>query len=222
MKKVRVFFVLLLAHNTQLWGQTDPTKSPQAFRKCEQQLYGGLDSRLEPRVVGALPKTKEPVVGFELVNHVPMLAFPHQLLGFQRSAISGLDVSSKIIGISVSNRSGLVVQTDRGIETVGETELKLDPILSGSVHGHLYGSGNAIFVEARSKADLIQFVARNQKGSYVFIGSFKGKFRTASWNEIGLAAIIDDSLYIWEAGSKQRVRGVEVVSSRFSFFMALF
>lgn len=34
----------------------------------------------------------------------------------------------------------------------------------------------------------------------------KGTLHAASWNDVGLAAVVDNSLYVWEAGSKNVVR----------------
>jgi hypothetical protein len=207
MKSVSVIsFGLLLFASSIVSGQTASPKDPKDLQNCERQFYAGLDSRLEPKVLGALPNTKDRVVGFEIVNHWPLVAMPHELIGFRRDGVSELSVPSTIVGISVANASDLLIQTDRGIEKIGDTELKPDPTLTKSVHGRVYNSGNPIFVEARAKSDLIQFVARNRNGGSLLIATFKGTFRAASWNGRGLAAIVDDSLYVWAAGGKQIVR----------------
>jgi hypothetical protein len=207
MKSVAVICCgLFCAVSSVTSAQTVSTKYSKTLQKCEQQAYPGLDSRLEPRVLGALPSTNDHVVGFEVVNHSPMIALPHQLLGFRRDGVSGYSVQSTIVGISVGNISDLLIQTDRGIEKIGEAEMKVDPNLTSVIRGRVYNSGSAIFVEARAKGDLTQFVARNRKGGSLLIATFKGRFRAASWNAIGLAVIINESLYVWEAGGKHIVR----------------
>jgi hypothetical protein len=201
-----ILFGLLFLASSVTSAQSTSPNDPQRHQNCERRAYAGLDSRLEPKVVGALPNANDHVVGFEVVNHLPMIALQHQLFGFRRDGVSGLSVSSNITGISVGNVSELLIQTDRGVEKIGEPDLRVEPTLTKSVHGRLYNSGNPIFVEARAKRDLIQFVARNRNGGSLLIASFKGIFRAASWNAIGLSVIVDDSLYVWEAGGKQIVR----------------
>jgi hypothetical protein len=201
-----ISFGFLLFANPITSAQTASPKDPKDLQNCERQFYAGLDSRLEPKVVGALLNTKDRVVGFEIVNHWPLVALPHELIGFRRDGVSELSVPSNIVGISVANVSDLLIQTDRGIEKIGDTDLKPDSALTNSVHGRVYNSGNPIFVEARAKNDLIQFVARNRNGGSLLIATFKGTFRAASWNGRGLAAIVDDSLYVWAAGGKQIMR----------------
>jgi hypothetical protein len=58
----------------------------------------------------------------------------------------------------------------------------------------------------RARQDMLQFIARKPNGSPFPIARMKGTLRAASWNDMGLAAVIGDSLYVWEAGSKNIIR----------------
>lgn len=65
---------------------------------CDRRLYRAIDSRLEPHIVGLLPKTSQPVVGFEVVQDRPLVAFPHLLLGFRKDGVEQLPVSQALKG----------------------------------------------------------------------------------------------------------------------------
>jgi hypothetical protein len=193
---------LLLSFSSRFQQTPNASESP---KRCEQELYAGLDSRIEPHIVGIVPPSDNPVVGFELVRHRPFVARSDQLLGFDQANIAKLTVHG-LKGISVNDKSDLLIQTDRGIQTLGQSELETNTELTSIIHGRLYNSGNPVFLEARSHDQITQFVARTLGGRSLLIASFKGTFSAASWNEIGLAAVVGNSLYVWESGSKKIVR----------------
>lgn len=174
--------------------------------KCQQQIYAAPDGRLKPHVIGRVPKSEEPIVGFEIIRGKPLVAFPHQLVVFTDKSINELAVPERVKGISFNENSRLVLQTTTGFLTFEDTGLLPDKTLISKVQGRLYGSGNQVLVEVRSRQGVLQFVARNQTGSPFLIASLKGTLRAASWNDIGLAAVVGDSLYVWQAGAKNIVR----------------
>src|SRR5207244_3923043 len=81
-----------------------------------------------------------------------------------------------------------------------------DQAITSRVRGRLYGSGNPVFVEVRAQQGALQFIARTANGSPFPIASVKGTLRAVSWNDVGLAAVVGDSLYVWQSGSKNIVR----------------
>jgi hypothetical protein len=173
-------------------------------QKCEQHPYSGLDSRLKADIVGIVPELKEPVVGFELINHRPVVALPDQVLSMGQKKVARMTVTS-VRGISADDQGHLLIQTDAGIQTTEDFGTQTIG-LRKAIRGRLYDSGSSLFLEVRSRGNIVQFVARRRDGQGFVIGSFKGPFAAASWNTLGLAAIVGDSIYIWQAGSRKIVR----------------
>jgi hypothetical protein len=181
-------------------------ESNSAPQRCEQQIYAAPDGRLTPHVIGHMPKFTEPVVGFEIIRGKPLVALPRQLVGFTDKNVNELAVPEPVKGLSFNKESRLMLQTATGFLTIGDTGLEPDETMTRTVHGRLYGSGSQVFVEVRAHQGVLQFVARKQNGSPFLIASVKGKLHAASWNDIGLAAVVGDSLYVWQAGAKNIVR----------------
>jgi hypothetical protein len=173
---------------------------------CQERMYSAPDGRLSPHIIGRLPKSAEPVVGFEIIRGKPVVALPRQLLVFSEKSIDELSVSEQIEGIAFNQESQLVLQTETGFLTIGKTGLQPDKTKTSTVHGRLYGSGSPVFVELRARQGLVQFVARNQRGDQFLITTVKGTLHAASWNDRGLAAVAGDSLYVWSSGAKNIVR----------------
>jgi len=177
-----------------------------APQHCQHQIYAAPDGRLTPHVIGRVPKSAEQIVGFEIIRGKPLVALPHQLIVFADKSVTELAVPETVSGLSFNQESRLVLQTATGFLTVEDTGLKPDKTMSRTLHGRLYGSGSPVFVEVRAHQGVLQFVARKQDGSPFLIASLKGKLHAASWNELGLAAVVGDSLYVWQAGAKNIVR----------------
>ena len=194
---------LLLLGSTKGIVRADPEATASA---CGQQLYSGIDSRLKLDIVGIVPYSEKPIVGFELVNHQPVIALPDQLLGIRVGSVMKTPIYNTVKGISVNDGFELLVQTDRGFETFGKSALKSDAEFTNVIHGRLYNSGNPVFVEARSNGKQVQFIARRRGGKSFLIADFLGDFAAASWSRVGLAAVVGDSLYYWEAGNKNLIR----------------
>jgi hypothetical protein len=173
---------------------------------CDRQLYRAPDSRLQPRIVGLLPKADQPVVGFEIVHDRPLVAFSHLLVGFEEKGLAELPVTQVLKGLSYEKNSGVLLQSDSGFLRLGNQGLEPASRLNALVHGRIYGSGNAVFVEVRARQGILQFIARKNDGTAFPIAAIKGPLRAASWNEWGLAIVVGDSLYLWQPGAKNIVR----------------
>ena len=81
-----------------------------------------------------------------------------------------------------------------------------DTKLTSTVTGHLSNSGNTAFLDTTEKDSQVHFVARSSDGSALPIADVRGKLHAVSWDEIGLAAVLDNSLFVWEAGGSEFVR----------------
>ena len=173
---------------------------------CEKHLYRAPDGRLQPHIIGSLPRIQQAVVGFEVVSDRPVVAFQHLLLGFEEKGIAELPVSETLTGFSYEKDSHVLLQSDRGFLRLGDRGLEPDSRLKAAVHGRIYDSGNPVFVEVRARQGILQFLARKDDGTAFPIAAIKGPLRAASWNELGLAAVVGESLYLWQPGATNVVR----------------
>lgn len=187
-------------------GMRSPVQGEHPKQKplCPREIYSGPDLRLKPEILGRLPSNSAQVVGYEIINDHPVVATPHLLLAFGPRAISELPITETVKSISVDAQSRLLLQTNTGVKEVARTPRDFVPSrLTSTVRGRLYDSGDPVFVEVRSRADSVQFVARRPDSTPFLITTLKGKFRTASWNKFGLSAVVGDSLIVWEPGHKE-------------------
>jgi hypothetical protein len=198
----RVFATIgLVALLAPISTQNKPAEMP-AKAPCYQAVYLGFDSRLKTEVIARLPDIKEPIRGFEILHGRPLIALTHQVITIDRGHAVALPVANEIRGISVTSHGQLLVQTSGGVETLGQTDLTTDRVLTSKVSGRLYDSGNAVLMEARAKNDLVQFVAWGPTGNSFLVSTVQGTFHAASWNDVGLAISSGNSLLVWEAGGK--------------------
>jgi hypothetical protein len=199
---ISVWLVFSLVVGPEITAVSLASRIPQ---RCGQQAYRGIDSRLKPDIVGVLPDAKQFVVGFELANHQPVIALADQVLEIGQNSMVKRTVPHAVRGISVDRSSRLLIQTDHGILT-GDSVLQTNVGLTNIIKGRLYDSGSPLLLEVRSRDKTIQFLARRHGGQSFLIATFQGTFSAASWNSIGLVTVVEDSLYVWDAGSKKIVR----------------
>lgn len=173
---------------------------------CNQSVYAGFDSRLATEVVGRLPPDSTSIQGFEIVNARPLVAFRHQLMALARNETASLPSLEPIDGIAVDAAGRVHLQYQSRISTVGTVQVESDANLSRTVTGRLFDSGNPLFAEARTEGNLVRFIARNADGRALPIVTVPGKLRAASWNSVGLAAVVGDDLFAWPGGSKKFLR----------------
>ena len=204
-KSMVVALVSLLTGAAVSVATSDPSAETTTLR-CEQRIYAAPDGRLAPHLLGRMPKTTEPVMGFEVVDGLPLVALPRSLLGFTDKGINEFAVPTLVKGLSVDHASHIELQTANGFETVGKSGVEPDKFLTGRIQGRLYGSGSPVFLEVRERQGMLEFVARQTGGRPFLIGGIKGTLRAASWNRIGLAAVVGNSLYVWQAGAKNVYR----------------
>jgi len=167
---------------------------------CGQGIYRGLDSRLDAHAVGKAPQGS--VVGFEIVNDRPVIALPHSLATVNKKTNFELPIEQTVLAISIGGGHDLFIQTTAGIEKIRDQAFVTDDQLTHAIRGRLYGSGSQVLLEVRTHQDLVQFVARRSNGQSFIIATMKGPFRAASWNQYGLAAVVGDGLFIWEASAR--------------------
>ena len=177
-----------------------------AEASCTESVYQGFDSRLTLDLVGRLPTDRDGIRGFEVARGKPLVAFSHRLLGIESDALVSMPSLDSIEALTVDAAGRPRLQSTRGIQTIGASQLQPDTVLSQVVAGRLFNSGNNVFVDAVTKDRSVQFLARQLDGKSIPIVSAKGELRTASWNAIGLAAIVEETLLVWQAGGRELVR----------------
>lgn len=195
----KLAFILLVLLVLGLW-------TFDLFATCSNTVYLGFDSRLKPDLIGRLPPTKEQVQGFEIVRGRPMVVFPGRLVAFGAQESVSYTSQESILGITTDSTNHIRLQTANGIQVLKDSGFELDAKLTSTVKGHLSNSGNGVFLETTEKDSQVHLVARRNDGTALPIANINGELRTVSWNEIGLAVIVDNSLFVWEAGTSQLVR----------------
>jgi hypothetical protein len=181
----------------------------QAFGQptgCRQAIYSGFDSRLEPTLLGRLPQNRNDIVGFEIVRGTPTIAFHDRIIGLRDAQIWELPTHGEVGGMSVDKDDILRIQTPNSIEALNAKGFSRDEQLALHANGRLIDSGSGVFMEVQEKGGSVSFRLLRQDGNELPIASLKGRLRAASWNKVGLAAIVNDSLVVWEAGSPKLVR----------------
>jgi hypothetical protein len=176
------------------------------FASCSNAVYLGFDSRLKTDLVGRLPATKEQVQGFEIVRGKPLVAFPHLLVAFGSDKSVSFTPPDTIVGITADSTDHIRLQTANGIQMLKDSGFKPDTSLTSTVEGHLSNSGNRVFLDTLEKDSQVHLVARRDDGTALPIANVKGALHAISWDELGLAAVIDNSLFVWELGGSDFVR----------------
>jgi hypothetical protein len=176
--------------------------------ECLHELYTGFDSRVKARVVGRLAPGREPVVGFDVVHGVAVVALPHRLILFRNRRVN-LFVEEEVRGLISDVKGNLFLQVKDPSDPEREVTKRLrasglqrDTTLTADVRGTLYGSGTKLFLETVPGQGQTTFLARRQDGAYAVMTTVKGEFRTLSWNRTGLAAVASNTVLIWSIGSK--------------------
>ena len=176
------------------------------FASCSTTVYLGFDSRLKPDLVGRLPATKEQVQGFEIVRGKPLVAFPHLLLAFGSDKSVSFTPPDTIVGLTADSTDHIRLQTANGVQMLKESGFEPDTRLTSTVEGHLSNSGNSVFLDTSEKESQVHLVARRDDGTALPVANVKGTLHAISWDELGLAAVIDNSLFVWEIGGPEFVR----------------
>jgi len=177
---------------------------PDMPLSCPSALYSGVDSRLEISAAARIPGQSLPVLGFEVLGGGAIVAYKDRLLAITKK--DGIPVAiPDLKGISFTKDGQLFVQSNRGVGRFGDGGIEYDKPLTADVHGRLFGSGNGVLMEARERDKTVQFVARNARKRLV-VANFEGPLRASSWNQYGLAAILGNSLFVWQPGSQAAIR----------------
>jgi hypothetical protein len=193
----RLTLIILVCRPAALTAQ-DP--SP-----CYRQPYRGFDSRLTAEAIGLAPLDARDVRGFEIVSGRPVVALSHRLIGLdgnQPVFFPSLDV---IDGIAVDDRDHLWVQTGESVRRfVGERLESVRALRAGVV---VHDSGHALLAESSTSPEATQIVLRSpeQRRSLPPLVA-EGRLTAMSWNQAGLAAIVDSTLITWPAGAKSATR----------------
>jgi hypothetical protein len=169
---------------------------------CTDLVYPGFDSRLTAELIGHFAGNED-AQGFEIVNGKPVVALRHQLLAFGTRTVASLPSLEPIRGISVDSQNHLRVQYAREIRLIDHDQWKADTTFSMSILGQLTNSGNVTFLDTTTGNGDVAFAARHADGRWLTVATIHGQLRAASWNKTGLAAVVNDSLLVWPAGSRR-------------------
>ncbi len=197
---MRALAALVLASSLPALGAAPPL-TPAA---CRTGVYRGFDSRLAPVLLGRIPASAaEPVVGFEALQGKALVALPHRLLAVGAGRIFAVPVLPVTQGLSFDAGGRIGLQTAAGF-------LFMDPdgaaMIRTAVPGlspgaRLLDSGGDVAVEAMEASGAVELIALRRDGRRFPIARIAGPLRAASWNALGLAAIVGNSLFIWPAGA---------------------
>jgi hypothetical protein len=147
---------MLAALLALLAGFHGTTATASTAASCEQHLYAPADGRLTPHLLGRLSKSDGPTVGFEILDGHPLVAMPHQLIGFTERSVNKMVVTQLITGLSVLPAARVELQTSAGFQTVGKNGTNPDGIMTRAIHGRLYASGTSISVEVRGRQGVLK------------------------------------------------------------------
>jgi hypothetical protein len=170
---------------------------------CPEAIYVAFDSRLAPRSHGRVKTGSDRVTGFEIASGIPIVTFEHRVVALNGRKAAGFPVLDRVLGATVDSRGELRFDTQRGVLRRGEKRLVADTALSSVTAGRLLNSGTDVFVEVIPEKEATLFVARGSTGDALPIAKIAGAFRAASWNELGLAAIVGDTVYVWRPGANE-------------------
>lgn len=185
-----------------------------AQNTCDSKLFSGFDSRLNPRVVGVLPTDEQPLVGFEIVHGDPVAAYPHRLLMYAKDSVFNAVSLDRIESISVDASQQIRLATPEGLKRVTRERPMPDSLVLPP-QARLFNSGTQLMLTAIQKRSETRFVLSQPGGGAAGLLTFPGVLRIASWNAVGLSAIVDDRLLLWTYGERNinfvRQKGLEKV-----------
>lgn len=174
----------------------------RAEAPCPERIYIAFDSRVTAQTAGRAAVGDDRITGFEIAAGVPFVTFEHRVVALKGRRAAGFPVIDRVLGANVDKSGEIRFDTQRGVLRRGDKKLVPDPALSAVTAGRLLNSGTDVFIEVMPEADSTIFAARRANGAVLPIARIKGVFRAASWNELGLAAIVGETLYEWSPGSK--------------------
>lgn len=171
---------------------------------CRDVTYPGFDLRLKPTPIARIyPASGEHLRGFEIVNGRPVVAFENRIVAFSKDSEYTIPISEAVQRIAGTDDAGLLIQTANGIYSLGDFALVRTNEFSGMKdHISLYNSGNHLNLIVRAHADDSQFFLSAKNGRLSHLFTTKGKLEAVSWNQLGLAVVVDDVLMIWRIKDK--------------------
>lgn len=203
-KRAFALLVGLLISGTLLYA-ADP---------CMHPPFQGFDSRLQIRYLGRVPITKDLIVGFEILSGRPVVAYSHSVIAVEHHQAMRYNTTDRIVGISADALGGLWLQTaaradesSRSLSLLQKTGFVPDQKLAVSENSIFHDSGNPVFLEVVQEMGSAKlFAVRQQDNVKAYIAPVHGSLHALSWNQIGLAAVVDAGVYAWQAGNNDLAR----------------
>jgi hypothetical protein len=169
---------------------------------CSSVAYRGFDSRLEVEALGRVATQGERVTGFEVSNGRPVVSFERRLVALDGERQLALPSIDAIDAIAVDAEGELWIQQGTRLRRVAKD--KLETVRAVAASTRIHNSGHALFLESESRGEATRLTIRtaDDRGALPPFHIQGGKAATVSWNPVGVAAVVADSLLTWTAGSK--------------------
>jgi len=182
------------AGSAHIAAQAAPTE-------CSSVAYRGFDSRFRVELIARVD-AGERVTGFEVSKGRPVVAFERRIVaidGGQQLVLPSIDV---IESVAVDDEGGLWLQQGARLRRV--TREKLETVRTLSTASRIHNSGHKLFLESESQGAATRLTLRtpDDRASLPPFHIDGGKAVAASLNDVGIAAIVGDTLLTWTAGAK--------------------
>jgi hypothetical protein len=164
----------------------------------------GFDSRLRIDIAGRVPVTTEVPVSFEIVGTRPVVAYEHRVVAVDGTKLVVYPSLEQISALAVDRSNGVWLQSGNEVRRFGPDRMVIGGTLSGGARIHNSGAGP--FLITRFDGEMTRLAFRAPDGTATPALDLQGAFRAASWNHIGLAAVVDYSLIVWPAGARDVTR----------------
>jgi len=171
---------------------------------CDDSHYIGFDSRVSARLLARLPVTRELVTGFAVAGDRPIVLLRDRLLIYGSGLPSEVRLPYTATGLSVDAGGRLRVQHGGAVDLLSDGVLRPDTSVNPA--GRLFGSNMPVLLDAFGEEGVQKFVFLRPGADSFGLAGAHGELRAAFWGDAGMAAVVEQSLYVWEDGSKQFVR----------------
>jgi hypothetical protein len=171
---------------------------------CLDSQYIGFDSRVSARLLGRLPFTGAAVAGFGVAGGHPVVLFSDRLLIFESATPREIALPYTATSLSVDSHERIRVQHGDAVDLVTANGVIPDSTFHSG--GRLFGSGRPVLMDVYEEHGVQKFLLQRSKDDAFGLAGARGALRCAFWGEAGMAAVVEQSLYVWGDESKELKR----------------